>query len=299
MRQLLLISCIAIHIFCISQSTNAPTFYKFSLAFKAYQSSEKFVLNDPQNRISRIPLSFLALGTTLSYNYDRKNRILFDYQRDPLGAYAFFNTPQSFQINGKKYVFSRVALMLESDIFPRHNKSKLNLYARAGPSFSFTRSPNGSGFTTTGYANASGNILSLIEDSSRVNRSSFLSLGGAIGLRYNFNQRFYISGNITRFWNVSSNDISFNYIRYKPEDLAVSFDANIRTTGNIRNIQFALGYNFSRNEKRTDRKIRVAKANEVADSTKRFAILFNASTNYSKIRLQDPAGYLTSAPHIR
>jgi hypothetical protein len=221
--------------------------YRFSFEVSGSEMRESFVLNDPQDKISRAPIALYNFGFSLVYHKTNKTRFILDYQREKLGTDAIFARRAYQQPRGSADIFSKIGLFYEKDVFPIHQKSRWNLFLRGGSSFSIAHSPLGTG--TSGILPPIGDTAEFIFEATNVERSVYASLGGAIGLRYNFSKRFFISGIISKMWNVTSNDVTTNDITYKSYELPMVSTANIRTTGNIFSTRISIGYNFHKNRK--------------------------------------------------
>ncbi len=273
--------------------------YRFSLQTSASEMYESLVMNDPALRLSKGPILRLNIGFAFAYHYNNKTRFILDYQRERLGNSTQFNNPTFFQPTFGANIFSKFGLFYERDILPPYEKKRLSLFIKGGTAFSFASAPSSVGTSFFGSIAPNGDTLEFISEKTDVNRASFVSLGGGIGLRYAINKRLFVNASINRMWNITSNDVTTNDIRYKASDLPNVSIANSRTTGNVLSYRLAIGYNFYRNEKPAVRKARAAKASKEADSVRRFAISFNTSNNYPTIHLKDPAGYLTNANYLR
>jgi hypothetical protein len=273
-----------------AQQKKPKPLYRFSFAFNAFRSIEPIKVIDPQGQLSRNSLTFGAVGASFAYHHNERTRFLLNYQRDPLGTYAFFSTPIGLQIASNRVVYNRFALMGEKDLFPTPMLKKIQVFARAGVSYSFTGSPNTSGVYTAAAADSAGNILAFINDSFYINRPSYFSVGGAIGLRYQLSKRWFVAANVTRFWNISSSAITGNAVNYKLPNNPNIYNAQITTNGNVINYQFSLGYNLGkRKDTAAERRL---KARGVKWPERRFAVMITGSDVSPTIRIQDPAGYL-------
>ena len=267
--------------------------YRYSLQASASEMYESFVMNDPALKLSRGPIARINIGFAFAYNYNDRVRFLLDYQREKLGNSALFINPTFFQGIINPSIFSKFGLFYERDILPPYEKKRLSLFLKGGAAFSFASSPFSGGTSFFGSIAPNGDTLEFISETIDVKRPSFVSLGGAIGLRYAISKRWFANASINRMWNITSNDITTNDIRYKAYDLPNVSIANSRTTGNVLSYRLAIEYNFVRNEKRVIRKARIAKANTIPDSVTRFALSLITSTNFTKLYVNDPAGYLS------
>jgi hypothetical protein len=273
--------------------------YRFSLQSSASEMYESFVMTDPSLKLSRSPIVRMNIGFAFAYHYNDKTRFILDYQREGLGNSALFINPTFYQAIINPRIFSKFGLFYDRDVLPVYEKKRLRLFIKAGAAFSFASAPFSGGTSFFGSIAPNGDTLEFVSETIDVKRASFVSLGGGIGLRYAVSKRLFVNASINRMWNITSNDVTTNDIRYKAFDLSnVSF-ANSRTTGDVLSYRLAIGYNFYRNEKSAVRKARAAKASKEADSVRRFAISFNTSNNYPTIHLNDTAGYLKKANYLR
>jgi hypothetical protein len=273
--------------------------YLFSLQVKIGNLREGINVTDSAFRLSRSPKNHIIGGAQFIYHHTARSRFLLDYQYESLGHSPLFANPIGIGATSTITNFHRIALLFENDILPLESNSRLALFFRAGPSISLTQSSDAYGSGGFFSLNAANDTIESLFDTSKTNRSAFLSLGGSIGLRYRLSSRWFITGSVSRFWNVTSNDITTTRVGYKAHDLSGYHSANIRTNGNILSYQLSLGYNFHRNESKEKRRERLIKENAEADSLRRLALIFNTSNNYTKNYLNDPAGYLTSKPYLR
>ncbi len=224
-----------------------PLLYRFSFEVSGSEMRESFVLNDPQDKINRAPVELYNFGFALAYRNTNKTRFILDYQWEKLGTTAIFARRAYRQGRGGPNIFSKIGLFYEKDVFPIHQKSRWNLFLRGGASFSISHAPYKGG--ESGILPPIGDTAEFIFAITNVERSVYASLGGAIGLRYNFSKRFFISGIISKMWNVTSNDVTTKDIIYKSYELPMVSTANIRTTGNIFSTRISIGYNFHKNRK--------------------------------------------------
>ncbi len=273
--------------------------YRFSLQTSASEMYESLVMNDPSLKLSRGPILRLNIGFAFAYHYNNKTRFILDYQRERLGNSALFNNSTFFQAIFDANIYSKFGVFYERDILPPHEKKRLSLFIKGGTAFSFASAPSSVGTSFFGSIAPNGDTLEFISEKTDVKRASFVSLGGGVGLRYAVCKRLFVNASINRMWNITSNDVTTNDIRYKAFDLPnVSF-ANSRTTGDVLSYRLAIAYNFYRNGKPSIRYLRATKAIIVADSEKRFAFIFNRSDNHTQIQLSDTAGYLTRDSYLR
>jgi hypothetical protein len=291
MKRIVTIVMLLVSNLLYAQQKKPKPLYRFSFAFNAFRSIEPIKVIDPQGQLSRNSLTFGAVGASFAYHHNERTRFLLNYQRDPLGTYAFFSTPIGLQIASNRVAYNRFALMGEKDLFPTPMLKKIQVFARAGVSYSFTGSPNTSGVYTAAAADSAGNILAFINDSFYINRPSYFSVGGAIGLRYQLSKRWFVAANVTRFWNISSSAITGNAVNYKLPNNPNIYNAQITTNGNVINYQFSLGYNLGkRKDTAAERRL---KARGVKWPERRFAVMITGSDVFPTIKVNDPAGYLS------
>jgi hypothetical protein len=281
-----------------AQSEFVP--YRVFVELKAGLHSEKNLLTDPGGRLNHRSKTSPTTGINAGvYLNDGRSALTLELDIVTIGNSFFFDSVSSFY--GAGIGFKRITTSYNYNLPLITNKgyTKLSLFGKIGPSITFKSRPKGStGLVATVFYDNNDDTTAFIISHNTQNRNVFASLTLGAGLLITPNPRLRFSYSIYPSWNFTSNDVITQDIKYRFFNDPTIYQASALSTGTTLTHSLAIGYAFGKTQLRKEQieKKKELYTAEEWEKRKRWSLLLHTSNSYPVIKLNDPAGHLTSKP---
>jgi hypothetical protein len=299
--RLISIILVIVFVFSIKALAQAPYVpYRVFVELKAGLHWEKQKLSDPGGRLSKTPMLSLATGINLGmYLNDGRSTLSLELDNVTVGNSFIFDSVLSAYGAGRG--FNRLSTMYtyQLPLVLKNKKPKLSVFGKIGPSLTFLGAPKGStGLIATVFYNNSDDTVAFNITDHKLNRPVYFGLTLGAGILYTPIPRLRFSYSIYPSWNLTSNDVIIQDIRYRFFNENTINKARALSSGTTYSQAFSMGYAFANTQQRKkeiEQKKRLYTPTQWA-RRRNWTLIFNTSHTYPSIRLTDPAGHLTHTP---
>jgi hypothetical protein len=280
-----------------AQSEFVP--YRVFVELKVGFQREKIKLIDPGNKLSDKLLFYPTTGANIGILLkNNQSAIALEFDKIAIGNMPSFDTLKQSLAGNTRFLRFTPSFQHQFALKSKADKPKFSFFIKAGPSITFINEQTGEIFHTTVDVYINNSDTAKYDNYSQLNRNVFAGLTLGAGLLITPNPRLRFSYSIYPSWNFTSNDVITQDIKYRFFNDPTIYQASAISTGTTLTHSLAIGYAFGKTQLRKEQieKKKELYTAEEWDKRKRWSLLLHTSNSYPVIKLNDPAGHLTSKP---
>jgi hypothetical protein len=280
-----------------SQKFSPP--YKVFFELKAGFQREQIKLTDPGNKLSNRLTPYPTTGANIGFLLNNnRSAITLEFDKMAIGNMPYFDTLKQSLAADIRFLRFSTLFQHQIPLISKADNRKLSLLLKAGPNMTFRNEQTGTNLHTSLGASINNSDTAQYDNFSLLNRNIFAGLTLSGGLLFTPNPRLRFSYNFFPAWNVSSNDVVIQDIRYRFFNVPTIYQAKAINSGNTLTHSLAMGYTFGKTQQRKEQieKKKQLYTPEEWEKRKRWSLVLHTSNTYPVVNLSDPAGYLTKEP---
>ncbi len=234
-------------------SQDSPIPHRIFIELKAGFQREQIKLTDPGNklinRLTPYPSTGANIGIFLNNN---KSAIALELEKMTIGNMPYFDTLKQSLAADIRFLRFSTLFQHQIPLISKADKRKLSLLLKAGPNFALRNEQTGTILHTSLGASINNSDTAQYDNFSLLNRNIFAGLTLSGGLLFTPNPRLRFSYNFFPAWNVSSNDVVVQDIRYRYFNDPTVYNARALSTGTTFTHSLSMGYAFGKTQVRKD-----------------------------------------------